>query len=326
MSYLPELEPKNTKQAAVYTTAITALLLLAFTFITIFKTVDPPVQDYGIEVNLGTSDIGFGNSPSDIPDNNNEAAAPSPTPAEDNNEPEKIAVPKEKAPEKVIKAVEKPVVSEAEKSEVLKENKKKEKTKKEEIKKEIIKKPEPKVENKPVTKPAEVSKPKPVVAPKPDAGSLYSKPTTKPGTGGTGTGTKGGSEGNGKPGEIGDKGVKGGTPNAPLYSGNPGSGGNGGGGNGTGGASSSLNLAGWRFSKKPVINDNSDEVGFIKFEIKVDENGDLISIKPISYTVSLSLVNIYKRAIEKVSFEPTNNGTRQAISTGTINIKINPRN
>ncbi len=320
--YLEQFEIKNKREAAIYTALVSLTILCLFYFITIFKDADIVKPDYGIEVNFGTSDKGSGdiqtfNKPNDL--KNEEESAPEESKVVSKAPP--IIKPIEPKVEKVKVAPvkdEPAITSKVESDVKVKETK------------------EAKV--KPTTKPVETAKPvpaKPVpakvepvkptpVPPKPDAGSLYSKPGSKTGGNGTvGTSSKpgGNNNGDGSKGEIGDKGDPKGKVDAPLYSGKPG------GGGGTGAASgNSLSLTGWTWSKKPVVNDNSDETGNIRFEIKVDDQGEILSVKVLSTTVSQSVVNLYKRAIEKVSFVPTGSGNRPAVSTGTINIKINPRN
>jgi periplasmic protein TonB len=311
-------EEKNRREAAIYTALVTGAVLCLFYFITIFKETDQLKPDYGIEVNFGTSDKGSG----DIQTYNK---------ANDLKEKIESAPEASKAKKDVAPPVVKPVEPKVEK--VVKAPAKEETAVTSKVESPVkIKEAPAKAKPTPV-KPAETAKPAPAkvepvkptpVPPKPDAGSLYSKPGAKTGGNGTvGTTSKSGgnNNGDGAKGEVGDKGDPKGKIDAPLYSGKPG------GGGGTGTASgNSLNLTGWTWSKKPVVNDNSDETGNIKFEIKVDDQGEILSVRVLSTTVSQSVVNLYKRAIEKVSFVPTGSGNRPAVSTGTINIKINPRN
>jgi hypothetical protein len=314
---LEVLEEKNRRDAAIYTAAITALILFLFYYIKIFAESDVVKPDYGIEVNFGTSDKGSGdiqtfNKPSDIKNNIESApeaskatktVSPAPKPIEPKVE--KVKAPPAKADAAITSKVESSV-----KMKDITDNK--------------TKVTPAKVEPVKATPPAPVVKAEPAKpVPKPDAGSLYSKPGAKTGGNGTigKTSTPGGNNnGDGANGEVGDKGDPKGKIDAPLYSGKPGSGGSG------AATGNSLNLTGWTWSKKPVVVDDTDEVGYIKFEIKVDDQGQILSVRPVSFTVSQSVVNTYKRAIEKVSFVPTTNGNRPAVSTGTINIKINPRN
>ncbi len=60
-------QQKNTK-ALVWTIGIHVLLLLTFLLVKYTLPVVPPVEDLGMEVNLGTSEDGFGNDQPEIPE------------------------------------------------------------------------------------------------------------------------------------------------------------------------------------------------------------------------------------------------------------------
>ena len=312
MSFQLEIfEQKNRREAALKTAGYTIAILLLMWFVKIFDGSDLPKPDYGIELNFGTSDIGSGNiqtfnQPNDAPEKHESAP---PAAKETKVETAKaVPLPPKVEPVKVKTPPSSDITSKVESPVKVKatENNKPAPTP---AKTASVAKAEPK---------PEPAKPAPVA----DAGSLYSKPGSKTGGNGSiGTNSKpgGNNNGDGKPGEVGDKGVPEGKPDAPLYKGRTGS--------GTPTSSGSgLQLTGWTWSRKPVVEDDSDEVGNIRFEIKVDDQGDLISVRAVSFTVSQRLVNLYKKAIERVSFVPTNNGARPPVSTGVINIKINPRN
>lgn len=195
---------KNGK-AALITLGVHALLLLLF-FLFSFKTppAPTPVIEEGIEVNLGNSDIGFG----DVQPLQPEEPAP--------EEEASVSVPPSQPAEEM-------------------EEKEKEVTEKEDADVPEIRKPskKPEIKNKPVIENKSVVKnPKPIVAATPT--------TTKPVTpkpkavfkGGTGTGGNGSDDFNnsrnqGIAGGNGDQGKPGGNPNSDSYSGN--------GGNGSGG-------------------------------------------------------------------------------------------
>ncbi|TAH27501.1 MAG: hypothetical protein EAZ07_01100 [Cytophagales bacterium] len=156
---------------------------------------------------------------------------------------------------------------------------------KKEIKVEAVKVPEKVVEKK-VETPAVVAKP--VVKP--------TTQTAENANGKTGTEQKIGGNNNGdRPGKVGDQGNPQGTLDAKALYGNLGEGGEGAGGSG----GNRLEMSGWkplfRIDKKDATNEN----GKIVFQIKVDNQGDLISIIPIEKTVSPAVVEFYKRQIEE---------------------------
>lgn len=323
--YLAQFEEKNRREAAIYTAIVSAIILSLFYFITIFKDADIVKPDYGIEVNFGTSDLGSGNvqtynKANDLP--NEEESAPEASKAKVETPAPPVIKPVESKPEKVKVVKEAPVVTSKVESDIkVKETK------------DTKVKPTPTA-----TKPVETSKPAPVKAtpvkpapipPKPDAGSLYSKPGAKTGGNGTvGTSSKpgGNNNGDGAKGEVGDKGDPKGKIDAPLYSGKPGSGGNGAGGTGGGTAGSSLDMSGWKIARKLEIVDNSDDTGMVRFEVKVDDRGQLLSIKVLQNTLSQSLVNKIKKALENADFIPTGSGALPAVSTGRFTYRITSRN
>jgi hypothetical protein len=114
--------------------------------------------------------------------------------------------------------------------------------------------------------------------------------------GNTGTENKIGANNNGdRPGKVGDQGNPQGSLEAKALYGNLGSGGEGSGGSG----GNKLEMSGWkplfRIDKKDATNEN----GKIVFQIKVDNQGDLISVLPVEKTVSPAVVEFYKRQIEE---------------------------
>lgn len=72
-------EKRSQKQAALLTLVIQGALLLAFYFMVVWKQPNPPTPIYGLELNLGFSDLGAGNLTSDNPaleEPSNETPAP----------------------------------------------------------------------------------------------------------------------------------------------------------------------------------------------------------------------------------------------------------
>lgn len=76
----------------------------------------------------------------------------------------------------------------------------------------------------------------------------------------------------------------------------------------------------WDF--KPQPKDTSDESGKIVFEIKIDDRGDIISIKTIEKTVSPTVEAIYKAEVEKLTFSKTDNLPPASQSIGRITFLI----
>jgi len=94
-------------------------------------------------------------------------------------------------------------------------------------------------------------------------------------------------------------------------------------GSGTGNKGASLDLSGWMWDSKPSPNDQSDENGYIIFEIKVDEEGEIIGVKTIEKTVSPVVEQVYKESIRDLTFSRTaDNSSSASISTGKITFII----
>ena len=127
---------------------------------------------------------------------------------------------------------------------------------------------------------------------------------------------KGGSSSNNngnKPGTVGDMGKVNGNPDVRgIYDGNP--------GKGKGG--SSLDMAGWRWDSKPLVRDESSEEGKIVFEVKVDEEGNIISVRPLEKSVSPALVRKYQKEVESLSFSRSSGGNNGQGATGRITFII----
>lgn len=130
----------------------------------------------------------------------------------------------------------------------------------------------------------------------------------------TSTTTKsGGSTGDGNTDKTGNQGKTTGTLDGKgLYDG---TGGGGKGGNGNG---SALSMDGWHLDAEPKV-DSKQETGKVTFEIKIDDEGNIISIKVLEKQVSEALVKKCEDEIRKMEFvKNKNNGSTAAFSTGKI--------
>jgi hypothetical protein len=136
-------------------------------------------------------------------------------------------------------------------------------------------------------------------------------PTAKPNEtreSGTGSGAKssgggGANDGNVK-GAVGNQGDPNGNPDALNYGKRGGS---------------SLQMTGWKWDEPPTPDDKSEATGKIVFEVKVDETGEIVGIKTLERTVDPSIVEKYKKAVEKLTFSKTRDNQNPAeTSTGRI--------
>lgn len=131
---------------------------------------------------------------------------------------------------------------------------------------------------------------------------------------GKGTGDKNTANNNGNvPGATGDQGKPDGSLNNDALLGS-------GSGSGT-----SLDLSGWTWDSKPVVNDRSTETGRLEFEIRVDRNGDVIGVRLLFRSVSPSVARVYEEALKEVSFRATAAGSRPSITVGRVVFNITAR-
>ncbi len=272
--------------------AVHVLIILLFFLINAWTAPDPPLPEYGIELNFGLEDAGSGYE--------QPVTQPSPPVEEDQGEPEDQEVVEQEEvveDQPVTEPVENTSVEElpdSQQEDSPVETKPTEKSVPDTpVEKEVVKEPTP------VTKPVE-EKPKEepkVEEKKVDTNALY------PGSS---------SQGN-KENTAGDAGSKEGKIDARAMYGKQGGGGGG----------PSLDLAGWQWDREPKPNDTSKENGRIVFEIKVDDNGEVVGVRTLEKTVSPAVEQLYRREVEKLTFSPTSGNTIPApISTGKITFII----
>lgn len=288
-------EKKNQRIAMFTSLGIHAALFLLFLFMVAWRAPNPPHPEYGIEINLGSADVGSGEVQPTEPVGSEGAAEEEPeqpAPAEEEPAPEQ--------PEEVEPTpVEENIVSKVESPEVIKE------------KKEEVKEPEKPVEKKEDPKP-KVEPVKPTVDKnaeyKPKAQTESSNKTTEPKQG------QAGSQGDDVD-KTGDKGKEGGVPDPNAgYSGKPG-----GGGNGLG-----LAMAGWGWVKQPEIPKtfSTPFSGKITFEIVVDENGLIQKITTKERSLNYEDERALRAAIEKAQLEKNSAGDAPPLSSGTVTFTL----
>ncbi len=291
------------------TLTIGALLVALLLLVKLSQTVPNPPPIEFVEVNFGTTDRGSGriqtyNKPSDSP--NPVDVKPSenrPNPRE-NTTPrlERTRVtpaPKveEAKPAKV--ATEKPLIASKTESPVT-----------------TPERPEPRrVEapknTAPVERPAPPAPPRKVETVNTDA--LFKKSSGGGGSNGTigkASGTGGNNNGDDASG-VGDKGNPNGKINAKEFYGTPGG----------SAAGVAFDVSGWALAGRPSVTDDSDETGKIVFQIKVDESGDIISVRQLQSTVSPSVSEVYRRAVQRLRLRPKG-GATPLTATGTITFNI----
>lgn len=287
-------EKQNRVVALLYSFGGHAIMLILAFFVISWKAPDPPLGALGGNLALGFDNEGSGDVQPTEPIGSEKAKVTEQT----EPKPEEQKQPEETTPEEVKETAkvetEKVVTSKDEESPVtVKENKK------EEEKKPVVEKPV-------VEKPKEVEKPAAVYKPATTATS-DNKSTERAG--------KPGNQGD-DVGKTGDKGNPNGNEKGKALYGTPGDG-----GNGKGGPGSSLDISGWQWDDKPNPTISTNESGRVVFEIKVDENGDILSIKTLERSISAEAEQICRKSVEKLSFIKTGTNVPE-VSTGKITFVI----
>ncbi len=282
---MEDQESKNRRVGMLTSVGIHAALFLIFFFMMAWRAPNPPLPEYGIELNFGLDNQGSGDVQPETPvgdesDQNAEALseqAAETQPVEVKQDPVDEVAP-EKATEQVISKTESPVVVKEEKKEV-----------KTEIVKEkpIASNPKEKVvaeykkEDKKEVNPTEASK--------------------KGAPGNQGDDSK----------KVGDKGSPEGTLDAKALYGTPGGGG--------GGTGMDLQMAGWSWADQPKVPDLPDnENGKVIFEIECDENGDITGINTLERSLSPRAEKILREEIQKNSLIRTSGARAPERSRGKI--------
>jgi outer membrane biosynthesis protein TonB len=307
-------EAENKRKAMIITIIVNVLVLMAIFFIVVWREQVPPLPKYGMELNLGFTDLGSGNNqttapPSETQTTNTEAPAagdqaPKPVeatvpvtqpkteaakPATSPAKPTVEALSKTPSP---VKASEKPTPA--------------------------VKDPSPaKKETTPVTQPsvseAEKTITKAEEKPKIDQRAIFGAG----GTTGTGSQPAAGSA-QGTSTKKGDEGKPTGTIDGRAIMGS-------GSGEGVPGPASGYNLelAGWDFASKPNIRDNvSTRNGRIVFNITVDDNGKIVQAIPREYNVSNEVLAYYRTVINQINFKRQGGGATAEFSQGKITFII----
>lgn len=256
------------------------LLLLIFLFAVAWRAPNPPLPEYGFELNFGTDEAGSGavqpreRSGTEVPAEPVQAKPESgqpDQPAEAEPTPARQESVQQEQP--VISRQESPVTVEEKKVEV---------------------KPA-RPQEKPAEKPVEKSDPKPLAE--------YKAPAQgeKPGEG------KPVSQGD-KPKAAGDQGSPQGTPDAKALYGQ----------SGGGRVGVQLELAGWTWDDIPQPNTPPNESGRIVFEIRVNTDGELESYRVIERSVGPEAERACRETIEKLTFTRKDGALIPAISVGKI--------
>ena len=295
-----EKDKKNKQAGAFISGGIHIALIVLFIFLVAWRAPNPPLPEFGIELNFGASDEGTGDvQPETAPaDAETEEDALPDTPKEVIEESVEEIIPEEtEVTENPIDPVEAVTTDVTEEIMPVTEQETEAPVKDPEVKPEEVK---PKVEEKKKEEPKPIP-PKVLYPGKKDGAAGTTGETTDPSTANQGDKTN----------KTGDQGDKDGSVDARALYGKSG-----------GGGGSSLEMTGWMWDASPDPKENTSESGKIVFEVIIDDRGEITSAKPISYTVSASLVRIYQAEVEKLTFSKTSSGPAPPSSKGKITFVI----
>ncbi len=297
-------EKKNDRWGMGISIGVHAALLLLFIFLLAWKEPFPPLPEYGIEVNFGLEEAGSGDiqptvSANTSPEPVEEPAPEEPAAAEEIIPESNTETNTEESSEQQVEEVEE-IVTPVEETEVTQPPPDvvpvKEKPK------------ETKVEEEPVVKEPQKLDPA-AVYPNGNSNTDGAK-----GTEGTSKTPADSNQGD-KPENTGDPGNPEGKLEPRAIYEKPGAGGG-----------AALNMTGWNWDFLPKPSDLSNETGKIVFEIKIDDEGEILSIRTIEKSVSDPLVKVYRAEVAKLTFSPTSVNFRPAhTSTGRITFIIRAR-
>ena len=299
-------EDKDNEKKAVLLTLMTVFIVFLWLFYhTAFTYQDPP-EEYGMEVNFGTTDFGSGD------DQPLEELATQPVEETVPEDPvdEPVEEPVEEVVEEAVETPTEEVITEDTTEDVPEVPEVKDPPKEKPVEKPVEKpKEEPKKPvEKPVEKPAEKPKPKP--KPKPDKATSDALSSVLNGPPAEGKAT--GSEGDDS--KPGDKGKENGDPNAPDYYTNP--------GNGSGG---NYQLIGRLPLRRPLPHYNCNKEGRVVVAIKVNRQGKVIEAVPGakgSTTTEKCLLDQAKIAALKTKWQPAGNAPEKQIGKIIYNFSL----
>jgi outer membrane biosynthesis protein TonB len=279
-------EKKNRRIALAVSLGFHGLLFLLLLFLAAWRAPNPPMPEYGIELNFGVDDQGGGDIQPDTPPSAEQAVENTEQKVEESKPQE------EQASQETKEAKEETPVTTKEDSPVsVKEEKKPTET----VKRKETEKP--KKEEIPVK---EKEKPKETTSTTPTQQKLDK---TRPGDNTQSQGDDAG--------KIGDKGNPQGKLDAKALYGKPGGGAN---GDGFG-----LSMTGWEWADPPRVPDLPDnDDGKIEFEIECDSEGEILSITTLQRGLSPKSEQLLKDEIRKNSLIRTSAGKVPERSKGRV--------
>ena len=290
-----DYQEPHRREGLIGTLVVHGLLLLLFIF-SVFKGPNPPLAPLGggdgVELNYGLDEAGSGNVQSMAPANaspNREDSRPPQASPDPQPRPVAVATPDPTPPSQ-----EKVITSEAEESPVSVAPVETPAPPKEEVK------AAPKVPRKVAV----------AFAPK---GSATGGGNGVNGTSNAPTGNNNGD----RPGTVGDQGDPNGTLDATALYGAPGRG-----GSGSSPGSGGLEMSGWRFESKPVVESVDDNSGVIRFKVKIAADGEVESVSKVSGNVSALQEKLCRDKLLDTNFIKTNSAPGGATGFYTFKFSV----
>ncbi|GAB3866547.1 hypothetical protein GCM10028824_07280 [Hymenobacter segetis] len=290
-----DYQEPHRREGLIGTLVVHGVLLLLFIF-SVFKGPNPPLAPLGggdgVELNYGLDEAGSGNVQSMATANNSPTREDSrPPQASPDPQPRPVAV---ATPDPTPPSQEKIITSEAEESPVSAAPVETPAPPKEEVK------AAPKVPRKVAV----------TFAPK---GSATGGGNGVNGTSNAPTGNNNGDH----PGTVGDQGDPNGTLDATALYGAPGRG-----GSGSSPGSGGLEMSGWRFESKPVVESVDDNSGVIRFKIKITADGEVESVTKVSGNVSPAQEKLCRDKLLDTNFIKTNSAPGGATGFYTFKFSV----
>ena len=290
-----DYQEPHRREGLIGTLVVHGVLLLFFIF-SVFKGPNPPLAALGggdgVELNYGIDEAGSGNVQSMATANNSPNREDSrPPQASPDPQPRPVAV---ATPIPTPPSQEKIITSEAEESPVSAAPVETPAPPKEEVK-------------------AAPKAPRKVAVTFAPKGSATGGGNGVNGTSNTPTGNNNGD----RPGTVGDQGDPNGTLDAKALYGSPGRGGSGG-TLGSGG----LEMSGWRFDTKPVVEAVDDNSGVLRFKIKIAADGEVESVTKVSGNVSPSQEKLCRDKLLDTNFIKTNSAPGGATGFYTFKFSV----
>uniref|UniRef100_UPI00404A1107 hypothetical protein n=1 Tax=Fulvivirga sp. TaxID=1931237 RepID=UPI00404A1107 len=284
-------DKKNRRTAAIASVTLHALLLVAFLFMLAWKEPDPPLPEYGIELNFGLDNVGSGEEQPEVEANDSQSQEE----ATENELPEETVESTDDTQTEEVNEVAEPVVEETTVNEQASPDVVAKEVVKEEVK---LVKETPKEVKKETTKPVEKTE-----VTKPEDGAK--------GKDGEATEQKAANHGD-NTNKVGDKGHEEGTLDSRALYGQPG-----------GGGGPDLQIIGWTWDEVPNKKDKSSENGFVIIDFLIDQDGYVMRTTINKSTVSMIVAKFYEDQLRKVTFRKTSDGVVSSATTkGSVKFVI----